>query len=195
MSAGSKALGVLSAAVVGFGIFAASNLNAGVRAKAWEGECLGRMNGAVPAELAWYAEHEDYVACGDRVGAESAARKPDPWLVADDPTFHCLSEGLGRWIDEEGGHPPTITAQLSATDRTRTGIWTEVFRAGDRGAIGFSVHTFCDFRRSGDVREAVVTTLGAPPGELTYRNSTPGRPTWETRQSMGAYLPFPAAPP
>lgn len=194
MSAGSKALGVLGAAVLGLGIFAAWNLNAGVRAKAWEGECLGRMNGAVQAELAWYAEHEEYVACGDRAGAESAARKPDPWLVADDPTFRCLTQGLGRWIDEEGGHPPTFTDELSATDRTRTGIWTEVF-PGDGGATGFSVHTFCDFRRSGDVTEAVVTTLGAPPGELTYRSSTPGQPSWETRQSMREYLPFPAAPP
>lgn len=147
------------------------------------GECLGRRNGAVQAELAWYAEHRDYVACGDRTAAIVAAHGPER-LVADDPTFRCLTSGLGRWIDEDA---PPPTPEIVRTDGTRTGIWTDVSREIDGLATAFSVHTVCDPAGDGAVRETTVTNVGAPAGKLIFRNSTTGQDPWELVESAAAY--------
>jgi len=85
---------VVLAVMAGAPCAALWNVNRGVRAEAWEGECLGGRNGAVRAEIAWFAEQRDYVAYGDRAEALAAAHGPER-VVADDPTYRCLTSGLG----------------------------------------------------------------------------------------------------
>lgn len=83
-----------------------------------------------------------------------------------------MSSGLGRWID---GESPESLPPDAATDRTRTGLWTQVERGTEGRATGFSVHGVGDFAAGGRIFEWEITRLGAPPGEWIERLSQPGQ--------------------
>jgi hypothetical protein len=80
-----------------------------------------------------------------------------------------------------------MTSAVVALASLELWIWTEAYRPGNGGAMGFSVHTVCDFFGAGELREAVATTIGARLDEPIFRYSEPRQAPWELRQSRSGF--------